>query len=103
MDTHEWNPSFWHSGERNPEKVGFCLILAKAAFYSNDGVEKDHIYLFCDYWTGDHWEDFMFSDTTWHLLYFKPIDELTIPLPTSLVGTQIDLIKYITPVTEDED
>lgn len=83
--------------------AGFYLIFAKAHFNStdvNDVVTAGKTYLFCDYWTGDHWEDFNFSEQTWEFLYCKNIKDIHIDIPVDMEQRSIE---YITFTSRFED
>lgn len=79
--------SIWHTGSPNDIKLnntGDYVLILKAHFDSDDGIEADHVYISQDYWNGTEWEGFEVGEDRWEVLYFAKLKWLFIPLPPEL-------------------
>ena len=79
--------NLWYTGSPNDIKAnntGTYLVIMKAGFTSDDGVEKDQIYIDADFWNGEEWEVHEFGEGEWELLYFTKLKWVRFPLPESL-------------------
>lgn len=79
--------STWHTGSPNdikPNNSADYILILKAHFDSEDGVEKDHIYISQDYWNGENWEGYEIGEDKWEVLYFAKLKWLHLALPKNL-------------------
>lgn len=79
--------SIWHTGSPNdikPNNSADYILILKAHFDSEDGVEKDHIYISQDYWNGENWEGYEIGEDKWEVLYFAKLKWLHLTLPKDL-------------------
>ena len=77
----------WYTGNPNdlkPNNTGTYILIMKAHFDSEDGIEKDHIYIDTDFWNGTGWEGFEFGENAWELLYFTKLKWLRFRIPSEL-------------------
>ena len=79
--------SAWHTGSPNdikPNNSADYILILKAHFDSEDGIEKDHIYISQDYWNGENWEGYEIGEDKWEVLYFAKLKWLHLTLPKDL-------------------
>lgn len=79
--------STWHTGSPNdikPNNSADYILILKAHFDSEDGIEKDHIYISQDYWNGENWEGYEIGEDKWEVLYFAKLKWLHLTLPKDL-------------------
>lgn len=79
--------STWHTGSPNdikPNNSADYILILKAHFDSEDGIEKDHIYISQDYWNGENWEGYEIGEDKWEVLYFAKLKWLHLTLPKNL-------------------
>lgn len=79
--------NFWHTGSPNdikPNNSADYILILKAHFDSEDGIEKDHIYISQDYWNGENWEGYEIGEDKWEVLYFAKLKWLHLTLPKDL-------------------
>ena len=82
------NPhNIWYQGSPNdlkPNNSADYILILKAHFNSDDGIENGHIYITTDYWDGSEWEGYQFGENEWELLYFCKLKWVYLPLPPEL-------------------
>ena len=79
--------STWHTGSPNdikPNNSDDYILILKAHFDSEDGIEKDHIYISQDYWNGENWEGYEIGEDKWEVLDFAKLKWLHLTLPKDL-------------------
>lgn len=79
--------SLWYTGSPNdikPNNRGTYILIMKAGFDSEDGVENGNLYIDTDFWDGEKWEGFEVGDDRWTVLYFTKLKWLKFPLPEGL-------------------
>ena len=79
--------NLWYTGSPNdikPDNRGTYILVMRAGFDSEDGIEKDGIYIDADYWNGIEWESFETGEDKWQVLYFTKLKWLMFPLPKEL-------------------
>lgn len=79
--------STWRTGSPNdikPNNSADYILILKAHFDSEDGIEKDHIYISQDYWNGENWEGYEIGEDKWEVLYFTKLKWLHLILPKDL-------------------
>ena len=78
----------WHTGSPNdikPNNRGTYVIIMKAHFDSEDGIENGNIYIDTDFWDGENWESFETGEENlWEVLYFAKLKWLLFPIPEEL-------------------
>lgn len=81
------NKNLWYTGCPNdlkPNNRGTYILIMRAEFDSDDGVEKGKLYIDTDFWDGEKWEGFEVGDDRWTVLYFTKLKWLKFPLPDGL-------------------
>ena len=77
----------WYTGSPNdikPNNRGTFIVIMKAGFDSDDGVEKGKIYIDTDFWNGEEWEGYEVGEGKWEVLYFTKLKWIKFPLPEEL-------------------
>ena len=79
--------ALWYRGCPNdikPNNRGTYVVIMKAHFDSDDGIQKGNVYIDTDFWDGENWESFEIGESTWEVLYFTKLEWLRFPLPEDL-------------------
>ena len=77
----------WYTGSPNdikPNNRGTYVVILKAHFDSEDGIENGKIYIDSDFWDGENWESFEIGEGLWEVLYFTKLKWIKFPLPDEL-------------------
>ena len=79
--------NLWYTGSPNdikPNNRGTYILIMRACFDSEDGIENGKIYIDTDFWDGEKWEGFETGDDRWDVLYFAKLKWIWFPLPKEL-------------------
>lgn len=79
--------NLWYTGCPNdikPNNRGTYILIMRADFDSEDGIEKGGIYIDTDFWNGEEWEGIETGEDRWTVLYFTKLKWIWFPLPKEL-------------------
>ena len=85
--TKDSGQKLWYTGSPNdikPNNRGTYVLIMKANFDSDDGIDCGDIKIDTDFWNGEDWEVYEVGDEAWEILYFTKLKWLMFPLPESL-------------------
>ena len=77
----------WYTGSPNdikPNNRGSYILIMKAHFFSDDGIEEGDIKIDSDFWNGEEWEGYEIGEGKWEVLYFTKLKWLLFPIPKEL-------------------
>lgn len=72
----------WMTGE--PTEFGDYVLIVKAHFDGDYGVEQNKVYITTDFWSEEGWESFSVSDDSWEILYFAKLSQIRFQIPEDL-------------------
>ena len=72
----------WMTGK--PTEFGDYVLIVKAHFNGDYGVEQDKIYITTDFWSEEGWESFEIGDDSWEILYFARLSQIRFQIPEDL-------------------
>lgn len=77
----------WYTGSPNdikPNNRGSYILIMKAHFSSDDGIEEGDIKIDADFWNGEEWEGYEIGEDKWEVLYFTKLKWILFPIPKEL-------------------
>lgn len=77
----------WYTGSPNdikPNNRGSYILIMKAHFSSDDGIEEGDIKIDSDFWNGEEWEGYEVGEGKWEVLYFTKLKWILFPIPKEL-------------------
>lgn len=85
--TNENGQKLWYTGSPNdikPNNRGSYILIMRAHFTSDDGIEEGDIKIDADFWNGEEWEGYEVGEGKWEVLYFTKLKWILFPIPKEL-------------------